>query len=46
MIGRLLGVLAIAWTLGFAAFMLSFAAPRGLDTTDGIVVLTGAARAA
>ena len=47
MIGRFLAVLAIAWTLGFAAFMLSFAQPLGTDarpdTTDAIVVLTGGA---
>lgn len=41
MIGRLVGVVAIAWVLGFAAFMLSLAPPLGGNTTDGIVVPTG-----
>jgi uncharacterized SAM-binding protein YcdF (DUF218 family) len=40
---RLLGVLAILWSLGFAAFMLTL--PPSLDgsTTDAIVVPTGGA---
>jgi uncharacterized SAM-binding protein YcdF (DUF218 family) len=42
-IGRLFGIVTIAWALGFAAFMLSFARPLGPDTTDAVVVLTGGA---
>lgn len=41
MISRILGILAIAWTLGFAAFMLALGQPLGDDTTDAIVVPTG-----
>lgn len=43
MIIRLAGVLAILWTLGFAAFMLFIAQPAGDRRTDAIVVPTGAA---
>ena len=41
MIARVLGVLAIAWCLGFAAFMLLLPRPLDGSTTDGIVVPTG-----
>ena len=44
MIARAFGLLVLAWTLGFAAFMLTL--PPPLDparTTDAIVVPTGAA---
>ena len=42
MIVRLVSVLAIAWGLGFALFMLLLARPAGNDvTTDAIVVPTG-----
>lgn len=40
---RLLGVVAIAWCLGFAAFMLAMAKPLEGNTTDAIVVPTGGA---
>jgi len=40
-ITRLLGVLAIAWCLGFAAFMLALPRPLEGNTTDAIVVPTG-----
>ena len=40
---RLIGVLAIAWCLGFAAFMLALPRPLGDNTTDAIVVPTGGA---
>jgi uncharacterized SAM-binding protein YcdF (DUF218 family) len=38
---RLLSVLAIAWGLGFAAFMLLLAQPAEDVTTDAVVVPTG-----
>jgi uncharacterized SAM-binding protein YcdF (DUF218 family) len=38
---RLVAVLAIAWCLGFAAFMLGLAKPLEGNTTDAIVVPTG-----
>jgi uncharacterized SAM-binding protein YcdF (DUF218 family) len=41
MIARLLGVLAIAWGLGFAAFMLLLPGPLEGTTTDAVVVPTG-----
>ena len=41
MIGRILGVLAILWSLGFVIFMLTLAKPLGPSMTDGIVVPTG-----
>lgn len=41
MIARVLGVLAIAWCLGFAAFMLAMPKPLEGNTTDAIVVPTG-----
>lgn len=43
MIARLLGVAAIAWCLGFAAFMVALPRPLEGSTTDAIVVPTGAA---
>ena len=43
MIARFLGVLAIAWCLGFAAFMLALPRPLDGTTTDAIVVPTGGA---
>ena len=43
MIARLLAVGAIAWCLGFAAFMLSLPKPLEGSTTDAIVVPTGGA---
>ncbi len=43
MIARLLGLLAIGWCLGFAAFMLTLPPPLEGTTTDAIVVPTGAA---
>ena len=43
MIARALGILAIAWCLGFAAFMLMLPRPLEGTTTDGIVVPTGGA---
>lgn len=43
MITRIVGVLAIAWCLGFAAFMLALAKPLAGNTTDAIVVPTGGA---
>jgi uncharacterized SAM-binding protein YcdF (DUF218 family) len=42
-IRRLVAVLAIGWALGFAAFALLLGRPLGADTTDAIVVPTGAA---
>ncbi len=42
MIVRLLGALALVWALGFAAFMLALPRPLEDNTTDGIVVPTGA----
>ena len=41
MIARALGIVAIAWCLGFAAFMLLLPQPMNGTTTDGIVVPTG-----
>lgn len=41
MIVRILGALALAWALGFAAFMLALARPLDGNTTDAIVVPTG-----
>ncbi len=43
MIVRTLSVLAIAWALGFCAFMLTLPGPLAANTTDAIVVPTGAA---
>lgn len=43
MIVRLFGVLALAWALGFAAFMLLLPRPLEGSTTDAIVVPTGGA---
>jgi len=40
---RLIGMLAIAWCLGFAAFMLALPRPLAANTTDAIVVPTGGA---
>ena len=41
MIARALGMLAIAWCLGFAVFMLALPTPLEATTTDAIVVPTG-----
>lgn len=41
MIRRLVGLVTIAWVLGFGAFMLTLARPLGAERTDAIVVLTG-----
>ncbi|WP_174292388.1 YdcF family protein [Sphingomonas bacterium] len=41
MIARLLGLVAIGWCLGFAAFMLALPPPLEGTTTDAIVVPTG-----
>ncbi|MCC2980335.1 MULTISPECIES: YdcF family protein [unclassified Sphingomonas] len=42
MIARLIGLVAVAWSLGFAAFMLTLAQPADPQlTTDAIVVPTG-----
>ena len=41
MIRRLIGLLALAWVLGFAVFMLSLPKPLEGVTTDAIVVPTG-----
>lgn len=41
MILRLFGALAIAWCLGFAAFMLTLPQPFNGTTSDAIVVPTG-----
>jgi len=38
---RLLAVLALAYLLGFAVFMLTLGEPAGDERTDAIVVLTG-----
>ncbi|WP_298674248.1 YdcF family protein [uncultured Sphingomonas sp.] len=43
MIARLIGLLAVAWGLGFAAFMLFLAQPSDVARTDAIVVPTGGA---
>jgi len=40
---RLLGVVALGWCLGFAAFMLMLPGPLEGNTTDAIVVPTGGA---
>lgn len=42
-ITRVIAVLALAYLLGFAAFMLSLPKPAAPRTTDAIVVLTGGA---
>lgn len=41
MIARLLGIVALLWCLGFAAFMLALPRPLGDLRTDAIVVPTG-----
>lgn len=41
MISRFLAILAIAWSLGFAVFMLALPGPLEATTTDAIVVPTG-----
>lgn len=42
MIRRLIGLVALAWVLGFAAFMLTLPPPLDMgSTTDAIVVPTG-----
>lgn len=43
MIVRALAVLGIAWAMGFVAFMLMLPEPLAPNTTDAIVVPTGAA---
>lgn len=43
MIARLLAILAVAWALGFAVFMLAMPGALEGSTTDAIVVPTGAA---
>ncbi len=43
MIARLIGLAALGWCLGFAAFMLLLPQPLGGNTTDAIVVPTGGA---
>lgn len=43
MIVRFLGLVAVAWCLGFAVFMLTLARPLEGTTTDAIVVPTGGA---
>ena len=43
MIVRLFGLAALAWCLGFAAFMLMLPGPLAPNTTDAIVVPTGGA---
>lgn len=43
MITRLFGLVALAWCLGFAAFMLLLPKPLEGNTTDAIVVPTGGA---
>ena len=43
MIVRFLGVIGVAWALGFAAFMLLLGTPAGEVRTDAIVVPTGGA---
>jgi uncharacterized SAM-binding protein YcdF (DUF218 family) len=40
-IRRLLALLALAWALGFALFVVALPPPAGEERTDGIVVLTG-----
>jgi uncharacterized SAM-binding protein YcdF (DUF218 family) len=42
MLRRLVGLVALAWVLGFAVFTLALPGPAGdRDTTDGLVVPTG-----
>ncbi|GAA0658474.1 uncharacterized SAM-binding protein YcdF (DUF218 family) [Sphingomonas insulae] len=43
MIVRLMGLVALAWSLGFAVFMLLLPKPLEGNTTDAIVVPTGGA---
>ena len=43
MITRTLGVVLLAWALGFAAFMLTLAKPDDTTVTDAVVVPTGGA---
>src|SRR5204863_260582 len=43
MISRLIGLIAVAWGLGFAAFTLLLAQPSDVARTDAIVVPTGGA---
>ncbi len=43
MIRRIVAVIALAWTLGFALFMLLLGEPAGNIRTDAIVVPTGGA---
>lgn len=43
MIIRLLGLIAVAWCLGFAAFAITLPPPLEDNTTDAIVVPTGGA---
>lgn len=43
MIFRVVAVIALAWVLGFAAFMLLLGEPAGAARTDAIVVPTGGA---
>lgn len=43
MIVRTIGVIALAWALGFAAFMLTLARPDDATVTDAVVVPTGGA---
>ena len=42
MIRRILSLAAVAWALGFAAFVVLLPLPAGMNRTDGIVVPTGA----
>jgi len=42
-IARLFALIALAYLLGFAVFMLSLGKPAGPERTDAIVVLTGGA---
>lgn len=42
-IARLFALVALAYLLGFAVFMLSLGKPAGAQKTDAIVVLTGGA---
>ncbi len=41
MIRRILALVALLWTLGFAAFVVWLPGPSNGVTTDGIIVLTG-----
>lgn len=43
MIRRVLSLIALAWLLGFALFVVLLPRPAGAETTDAIVVLTGGA---